>query len=604
MPASNTWIVGGISSPRLAWGPTFNGQRKRCPHCQILLLTGERPGFCCGPNGSRLNDVHPLPPLPPEYEIFMNHPQISSHSRILNLIFSFASLETTQTFPTLPAGTSFLAIQGKVYHRVRPSHQNSAVRWLLHDGFQPEDAPHSHLAAQIPVEWKSAFTNALTRLNPFVHALKNLSVVANDYPEAHLILQDSGSSAEIAAIMCYENTTQSQIRSRRLVVHKNTGSNQNIPTVSRLWEPLAYPLFFPQGTFGWGIPSIYDNLAGENQYGDAPTTQMWYYRALLLREDRFNIFGRLTNEYLVDMFTRDLDNRLSYIRNNQLRIRQEEAELMGEEEVTASENVYLPSSFLGSRRWASEQIADSLAIASKLGNPTFFVTVTCNPEWEEIKSQLRPGQTFADRPLVVVRTFKRKLTLLLNALKSMFINAGRPIYCIHSVEFQKRGLPHAHILIKFRDDCVTPDDIDSVVSAEIPSNASDAALVRKFMMHNHPSISAEPSKYCQRVEADGSRACRFKYPHSLQPTTTIDDEGRIHYRRRKSGDEMVVPHNLPLLRKFQCHINFEVANTSHIFQYLFKYIHKGQIYPSPQNFVLNSPYRTRQNPFSCPGSKQ
>lgn len=38
---------------------------------------------------------------------------------------------------------------------------------------------------------------------------------------------------------------------------------------------------------------------------------------------------------------------------------------------------------------------------------------------------------------------------------------------------------------------------------------------------------------------------------------------------------MVVPHCLPLLRKFNCHLNFEVCSTSHIFQYLFKYVHKA-----------------------------
>ena len=39
---------------------------------------------------------------------------------------------------------------------------------------------------------------------------------------------------------------------------------------------------------------------------------------------------------------------------------------------------------------------------------------------------------------------------------------------------------------------------------------------------------------------------------------------------------MVVPHCLPLLVKFLCHINFEVANAIHLFQYLFKYVYKGQ----------------------------
>ena len=43
----------------------------------------------------------------------------------------------------------------------------------------------------------------------------------------------------------------------------------------------------------------------------------------------------------------------------------------------------------------------------------------------------------------------------------------------HVVEFQKRGLPHGHILLVLKDGdklrCV--DDYDSVVSAEIPDEA-------------------------------------------------------------------------------------------------------------------------------------
>jgi hypothetical protein len=263
------------------------------------------------------------------------------------------------------------------------------------------------------------------------------------------------------------------------------------------------------------------------------------------------------------MFSRDLESRLSYIRTNQVRLRQNDAALMGESDLLeSSENIYLPASFLGSKRWASEQISDSLAIAAAYGNPTFFVTMTCNPDWAEIQSQLRPGQDYTDIPVIVVRVFKRKLALLLHALKTMFVHVGRPVYCVHCVEFQKRGLPHSHILLKYPKDCLEPADIDRIVSAELPADASDAQLVRKFMMHNHPPPTRPRAKYCQRETADGTRTCRFHYP-------------RVHYRRRRSGDEMVVPHCLPLLRKFQCHINFEVASSSHMFQYLFKYIHKS-----------------------------
>ena len=308
---------------------------------------------------------------------------------------------------------------------------------------------------------------------------------------------------------------------------------------------------------------------------DVPTRQIMHYRAHLLREPRFKIFGRLTNEYAIDMFTRNLETRLNYIRANQKRLREEDAALMGVTHVSDSQNIYLPASFLGSRHWATEQISDSLAVAAKYGPPTFFITMTCNTNWPEIQSQLHHGQDFTDIPVVVIRVFKRKVALLEKALKTMFPNAGGLLYCIHSIEFQKRGLPHVHILLKFRSDCITVKDIDAVISAEIPSNPYDASLVRNCMIHKHPPSNEPPSKYCQRVDEGGQRICRFHYPHPLQSTTSIDTEGRIHYQRHNPGDEWVVPHCLPLLRKFQCHINFEVANTSHLFQYLFKYIHKG-----------------------------
>ncbi|KAF9477676.1 hypothetical protein BDN70DRAFT_810345, partial [Pholiota conissans] len=117
MDEFSTWFISPLSTPRLLWGAIRAGRQHACPTCRVVLLTGETPGFCCGPNGSKFLDVPPLPPLPPEYDIFMNDLRISSLSRVLNLVFSFASLESTHKFPNFDDNPAFVAIQGKIYHR-------------------------------------------------------------------------------------------------------------------------------------------------------------------------------------------------------------------------------------------------------------------------------------------------------------------------------------------------------------------------------------------------------------------------------------------------------------------------------------------------------
>ncbi|KIJ36842.1 hypothetical protein M422DRAFT_142381, partial [Sphaerobolus stellatus SS14] len=89
-----------------------------CKYCGVSLLTGERHGgFCCGPNGKFADAITPLPELPVEFEWLTRQNNVSSLSRILNLLFSFASLETTHAFPKFQGQQGFFAIQGRVYHR-------------------------------------------------------------------------------------------------------------------------------------------------------------------------------------------------------------------------------------------------------------------------------------------------------------------------------------------------------------------------------------------------------------------------------------------------------------------------------------------------------
>lgn len=209
----------------------------------------------------------------------------------------------------------------------------------------------------------------------------------------------------------------------------------------------------------------------------------------------------------------------------------------------------------------------------------FFITMTCNPNWPEIQLCLCPGQIFFNILVIICRVFRRKLSLLEQAVSTMFPNSSGVVYIVHVVEFQKRGLPHAHILVKLAADCAHPQDIDCVISAEIPRNSADAALVRSHILHRHPALTRPPSAYCQHVDGNGECICRFKYPKELQPTTTIDSEVRVNYRCRNPRDKNVVSHSLALLCVFKCYINIEIAKLQYIFQYVFKYIHKGGMNP-------------------------
>ena len=124
-------------------------------------------------------------------------------------------------------------------------------------------APFEHLANILPPNWIDALWNALLAYNPLVGGLFHFSILdAHLCPNTHLTLEDSGTATEIAATMNYENTTQSDIKSQRIMVICRDGSNQSISTISHLLEPLAYPLLFPHGTLGWGIYGAPDDFGG------------------------------------------------------------------------------------------------------------------------------------------------------------------------------------------------------------------------------------------------------------------------------------------------------------------------------------------------------
>ena len=158
---------------------------------------------------------------------------------------------------------------------------------------------------------------------------------------------------------------------------------------------------------------------------------------------------------------------------------------------------------------------------------------------------------------------------------------------MHVIEFQKRGLPHAHILIILEDDSklFTAEDYDSVVSAEIPDkiiHPQAYKTVTTAMIHG-PCGILNPKSTCME---EGK--CTTNYPKDFVQYTNETDDSYPVYRRRDQGvtfkndklncevdNRWVVPHNLYLVTKYDCHINVEICSSVKAVSYLYKYIYKG-----------------------------
>ncbi len=112
---------------------------------------------------------------------------------------------------------------------------------------------------------------------------------------------------------------------------------------------------------------------------------------------------------------------------------------------------------------------DAMALIRALGKPDLFITVTCNPQWPEILCELKNVQN-ADKLTIIARVFKLKLQSILDDIfkKKIFGKVKANMYVI---EFQKRGLPDAHILIILDEECKpqNTDDFEHIITAEIPS---------------------------------------------------------------------------------------------------------------------------------------
>ena len=274
--------------------------------------------------------------------------------------------------------------------------------------------------------------------------------------------------------------------------------------------------------------------------------------------------------------------------------------------------VVLPSSHTGSPRCMAQLYQDAMAIVADLGSPDLFVTFTCNPHWSDIEKALEylvkklDGSGYDKhkidatyRPDIVSIVFHLKLRELLDLLTKKHV-FGKVKGFMYTIEFQKRGLPHAHILLIMEDGHKPdPAKIDDYVCAELPDPIEEPVLfevVTKCMLHG-PCGDLNPDCPCME-----NGRCSKKYPRPFTETTTILGDGYPCYRRRRNGrsvmvyvkgcaardgqparpgqhvavdNRWVVPYNKRLSHYFRAHINVEICSSVRAIKYIYKYIYKG-----------------------------
>ena len=577
----------------------------QCSNCLSLNFEGEKNRAklfknCCRFGRLKLPEILCPPVI---YNLLTslnpNAVQFREHIRQYNSALAFSSMGAQIKSPGAGRGPYCFKILGQVYHATGPLHppEGHDRKYAQIYVLDSDAALNRRMSIKANVGCNPSLMNELDMLlrqiNPFAQAYKMMHEVEEDEicnaafedrPFANIAMAISHERdfdpRRYNAVRCNEVAFVFQTEdgappfNRDIAVHlKNSNATQHVSILNCNLDAMTYPILFPYGTSTWHEKMFCDNNP------KIKITQLQFYAYHLAIRPEFSTIlngGKLTQQFCVDAYCKIEACRLKYIETHQKELRVENYKtLLAHIESRASERglkpgkqVILPSSFCGSDRAMKQNYEDAMAIVAKKGTPDFFITMTCNPTWPEITTNLQPWQQAHNRPDLVARVFHLKLKELLHDLTQKHI-FGETIGQIHVIEFQKRGLPHAHILLIMgsADRPKESELIDKLISAEFPNPNKFPKLheyVKKHMVHG-PCGPANLSCVCMV-----DNVCTKGFPKDFVEKTDPNVNGYPLYRRRHTGEmftvgkhqvdnSWIVPYCPYLLLKFNCHINVEVC---------------------------------------------
>ena len=637
---NNEILEGSFSVPNLLNSDdTIGRMNVICQYCRALKFAKETASTCCSNGKVKLDPF----PLPPDEINKLWHAESTEgrlfreNSRAINNAVCLTSLQVKER--NLGKGfTPCVTFEGKVTMRAGPLQAGEGVRpcfaqLYVHDSnletsqrFQNMTIPASTSKPQKKVleGVLCKVQNVLHVHNPFIKDFKQiLEIPAEELGHGKIVISAKARPSEEherrynAQVNLQEVSILTNNEPHDLVLQQRGGGLQTISDLNPKGMPLHFTLLFPHGTYGW------DPTAKHSDGKRRITTREFYVYYINERDigrDYIHLARRLFQEWICMAWVAVENQKLMFQRMNQKALRADTYKNIKDataalhlELVPREDGMYkddnrrpavgrkiLSSSFSGSPRWYNAKFQDGMAICREYHKPDFFITMTCNPNWPEIKEQLKKGQTAQDRPDIVARVFKLKKDQMMQDLKSGHV-LGKVVAHMHVVEFQKRGLPHAHILIILADDdrTMTADMVDSIVSAELPPDpaknddpckAAELKRLEEIVLSNmiHGPCGAEnPNCPCM----DSGR-CTKNFPKEFCKQTIVDqDNNYATYRRRAPehggrqivcpktkriiDNRYVVPYSPFLCLRYDCHINVEFCTSPKAAKYLYKYVTKG-----------------------------
>ncbi|UYV82514.1 hypothetical protein LAZ67_21002633, partial [Cordylochernes scorpioides] len=559
-----------------------------CRFCGALRWKDESSGMCCSNGKVRL----PLIYLPPEplRSLLSGENSDSVHFlrniRKYNSCFQMTSFGTENQTHSVTFPTTF-SIQGQVYHRIgslMPS-ENQPSRFLqiyFMGGGDDDDIQTDRRCQQI----QGVRRNIVQGLQRMLHqhhllvqqfktALENIPsdvivvVIADRTPPGQHPRRYNAPTANEVAVVLAGN----QFGSRDIVLRQRDNLLQHVSDTHRFYDALQYPLIFWKGQEGYSfhIPQIDPNT--RQPLSSKVSSMEFYGYFIMVRRNSPNVivqFGQLFHQFLVDMYAGVESERLRYITLHQRNLR-------------AESYIHLRDAL------STDANISPNSLGQKIILPSSFVNSPSNPSWEELSAALLPGQKQLDRHDITARVFQQKLVKFIGALTQGQLY-GATVAWMYSVEWQKRGRPHAHILVWLTNK-LRPTQIDSVICAEFPDPIQDPLLyniVVKNMIHG-PCGEYNPVSPCMK-----NSSCSKKYPKQFLLETQTNENGYPLYRRRapeaggftakvkiRGREEVtidnrwVVPYSPFLSKMFCAHINVENCSSVKAIKYICKYVNKG-----------------------------